>query len=1355
MAALNPSSSSQSSLSLAQLQAEFRQDLALGHVPVDREVEIRTLIADVLIAEYERSRRHQDLLDAIDHNETILRRLPPSSPARPERLSMLSFAFMSEHLISNSQRALNEAVRYGQSARKEAVIAGLQETKPERFCDILNNVGYALSHRNAAVESAADLDEAIECAREIRSCALRHGLSFSSNDINLVSRLRIRYKKHGNPADNEEATQLITKQLSMSAPGTLAHGGALLHLGEMAAEKFDRTNAIEDLNEALTQLKAGLASLPRSYEKRFQIESRISQLYGSRHNKSRDFADARDAMLYSESAVESAPPSDRIRAPYLSQFWCCLRDVANATMSSLDVDEAISIGRKRLDEMPVDHPEGHQCRCIFSEVLGRKYLLARTVDSLVAVVNFIETLCGEHNSMAEKSSSQGPVDTSLISTLKRNLMRISSRTDSAAKSAATTRLYELISLACESKDIANAILEVQKEHAKELQVYIDLTESDQVPSEEEIQQGVSELERKEQTKLEKRPSSPQWRPHDYQTEFGMRKLAIDPRTKKIMVTFGQPFTQNVLGYETTEPMTRDQFVKHEARLENETFDKAKAEGRHPNPKLCRMCRFVKPLQPKVTEDGFMWEPQAAYMPFGNWYQIVCRHSCSVCRLVLSCITGDHLTNNLHPRLSAIDPEVQGTSLELTKLNGGETMLKVEYGMWPVGELRVLTRFNYTEALRQGWNAKEQSMKFQEVLENRNGPLHATKGQQVNIIQLKQWLNNCDHNHGSVCNSYRGSGPRYTSEIPIIVIDVIDDCLVEATSAVKYFTLSYVWGSAEMSKTLRVNFAARLQKGGLGSLFPATIADAIALVRSLGERFLWVDALCIVQDDNIRKQNDIKQMDIIYGKAFATIVAVHGASASAGLPGVNSTGRPPQQVESVTISGRSKDLAFDSENKDQETVHIVATPGPLQLALEVSALDTRGWILQEQLLSRRCLYFTSRYVYLLCGREVINECGTSEPIRFETEDLVRPGSADSVQPPQPSSMSNPLFNLQELVEFRFQVRQHKAFAAYVQLVEKYTLRKLSYESDILDAFSGLFAVLNEYFESDIISGLPASVMDLALLWAPAARLSRRGCKLLTMENIEFDLGQVNRNFPSWSWAGWTGPIDYSFLTTTISAEEPLPTPLINSYTTEVDGKPQIIPARISEKQTSLDSTSVTPNIGTDSVAGSVPTPIPSPSAPLPSHILQFYAPCVPLTAFTVPPQREYLSRQEQIHSTGSQSVRHILDSRGKRCGLWWEQAGYVYVGRGMSPDAESKMLFVGINQHGDTWRPRTGPNRVEGEIRMFDGDVYPAAGKGSGLVNVLAIDLDMGHAYAERITVARIHVKAWEEAGPQMRLIQLV
>ena len=1306
----------------------LRQVFASGVLPVDKEVDMRVGLADILMQEYERSRSQQDLRDAIDHNETILRRLPSSSPVRPERLDLLSYAYMSEYAISNSRRALDEAVRNGRLARDEAVIAGLPERNMQSYLSILNNVGYALSHRNGAVESATDLDEAIECAREIRRLAPRNGTEYSRNIVNLVSRLRARYRKRDSPADREEAMELITEQRSTSSPGTMEHGIAVIQLGEMAVERFERTDAIEDLDEALGQLKAGLTTLPPNYEKRFELESRLSKLYSSRHKKSNDFEDIRSAMVHSDSTVEALPLSNPIRGFYLAELMRCFRDFVNATTAIVDVDRAISIGKRRLEEMPIDNPKRHSCRWAFSDVLGRKYILTRTLESLVETLDFNEKLCIEYNARIEMSGSMPPVDPSLMFDFKENVTRLSHIRVSEARNAATTRLYELISSACKSKDMTNALLDVQRRDGKQLVVYIDAAESEEMLSNEEVQRKASELELA-QTELRKRTSEDQWRPEEYHTELDLRALAIDPSTKKIFVDFN--IMEDILGYDPKEQVTGVQFVEREARMENETFEKAKAEGKHPNPRICRMCRYVKLLQPNKDVDGFMWEPVVKYIPFGNWAQLRCRNSCSICRLLLSCITGDKFTNKLHPRLVAIDPEVAGTSFELARLSTDETILKIEYGMLFVGELRIITPYNYTLALRQGWEVREQYPEVQKMLERKHGPLCAMGGQQVDLIQLERWLNNCDHNHGSVCNSYRGSGPRYSADIIMIVIDVVDNCLVQTTSTSKYFTLSYVWGAAEMSKTLRINYAARLQKGGLRESLPATIADAIALVRSLGERYLWVDALCIVQDDETAMQHDIKQMDIIYGKAFATIVAVHGTSAEAGLSGVNSTSRPLQQIESVTISGRSKDLEFDSDKKDQETVHMVASPMPLHLALEVSTLDTRGWVLQEQLLSRRCLYFTNDYLYFQCGREVLDEC-------------------DSTECAPSTIIDNPLFNLQELVDLEPETGLFKTFTAYAKLVEKYTLRKLSYESDILNAFSGLFAVLNEYFQSDIISGIPASALDLALLWAPAAKLLCRECRLPTIEEI--DMGQVDRNLPSWSWAGWRGPVNYRLFAET-TAEESLPTPLAKSYTINVNGKLQTIPARSSGQGTHSSSTSGTPDSATASHLAEIATPTPTPS--LLSNILQFTAPCVPLTAFTIPQEREYLSRQEHIHSTGSQSVRHILDPSGKRCGLWWEPAGYVYVGRNMSAAAESKMQFVGISQHGDTFRPRKGPNRVEGEIRMFDKAQYPSVGKGSGLVNVLAVDFNVGHDYAARITVARIHVKAWEEAGPVNRLVQLV
>lgn len=189
--------------------------------------------------------------------------------------------------------------------------------------------------------------------------------------------------------------------------------------------------------------------------------------------------------------------------------------------------------------------------------------------------------------------------------------------------------------------MANALLDIQKEHGKQIQVYIDVAESEEVLSKEAIQQRASELERKEQAGLEKRTSRPQWRPKEYQTEFGLRQFAMDPSTNRMVMDLSG-MMQHDFGYDPPGRVPHVQFVERQARLENESFAKAKAEGKHLNTRLCSMCRYVKPLQPKADGHRFTWEPVREFMPFGNWIQLSYRHSCSICRLVLSCITGEPL-----------------------------------------------------------------------------------------------------------------------------------------------------------------------------------------------------------------------------------------------------------------------------------------------------------------------------------------------------------------------------------------------------------------------------------------------------------------------------------------------------------------------------------------------------------------------------------------------------------------------------------------------------------------------------------------------------------------------------------------
>jgi hypothetical protein len=121
-----------------------------------------------------------------------------------------------------------------------------------------------------------------------------------------------------------------------------------------------------------------------------------------------------------------------------------------------------------------------------------------------------------------------------------------------------------------------------------------------------------------------------------------------------------------------------------------------------------------------------------------------------------------------------------------------------------------------------------------------------------------------------------------------VIDVQRKCLVDYDLIWmgSYIALSYVWGSRPFLTLNKANEAELRNEGSLSQeLLPDTIADAITVVDSMGEQYLWVDSLCILQDDDSDKKRMINRMGTIYRDADMTIVGLCGEDAYAGLPGV--------------------------------------------------------------------------------------------------------------------------------------------------------------------------------------------------------------------------------------------------------------------------------------------------------------------------------------------------------------------------------------------------------------------------------------------------------------------------------------
>jgi len=100
-----------------------------------------------------------------------------------------------------------------------------------------------------------------------------------------------------------------------------------------------------------------------------------------------------------------------------------------------------------------------------------------------------------------------------------------------------------------------------------------------------------------------------------------------------------------------------------------------------------------------------------------------------------------------------------------------------------------------------------------------------------------------------------------------VIDVYEMRLTSLPLGEKYVALSYVWGEGDRYKTMLSNVENHKQHGGLEKValkFPRVISDSIRLVRSLGERYLWVDSLCIVQDSPSSWNLNSSAMDLVYG-----------------------------------------------------------------------------------------------------------------------------------------------------------------------------------------------------------------------------------------------------------------------------------------------------------------------------------------------------------------------------------------------------------------------------------------------------------------------------------------------------------
>lgn len=349
---------------------------------------------------------------------------------------------------------------------------------------------------------------------------------------------------------------------------------------------------------------------------------------------------------------------------------------------------------------------------------------------------------------------------------------------------------------------------------------------------------------------------------------------------------------------------------------------------------------------------------------------------------------------------------------------------------------------------------------------------------------RQWLSRCKDSHD--CAEVKG-GRHPTRLIQMNQHGESIKMRLRASESLvaeqEYCTLSHCWGKHQFTMLERHNLLALHQDIPMRNL-SKTFRHAVLAACKVGFEYIWIDALCIVQDDEEDWQREAATMATVYAHSSLNFAAT---AATDGTGGCFHLRNPDviRRVKPFKAKGTGGMYGTDS-------TYLCSVASSWDAEVERSPLFRRGWVLQERAITPRTLHFGKSQIYWECG-----ETGSCEQFA-------------NVIPWWDATTTS-------TKELRAAIDRNEPWSWWKNVVAEYSRMSLTREDDIFVAISALASRYQAATGDQYIAGLWRTGLERNLTWKSTFDDTAKDL------SVTKALRPVRYTAPTWSWGSLCRPV----------------------------------------------------------------------------------------------------------------------------------------------------------------------------------------------------------------------------------------